>query len=50
MNLPLSWEHKGYAWLTREELLEIPQEGLDYYMQDVIRYLRGLGGVALTTP
>lgn len=48
--ITLSREHKNYAWLTRKRLLEIPLDGLDYYMQDVIKYLRGLGRAALTGP
>ncbi len=36
----LSWEHKGYRWITPEELKSLPKfSGADSYYTDVVDYL-----------
>lgn len=38
--IALSWEHKGYRWITPEELKSLPKfPGADPYYTDVVDYL-----------
>ena len=38
--IALSWEHKGYRWITPEELKSLPKfPGADPYYTDVVDYI-----------
>lgn len=40
MKVTLSWEHKGYHWITPEELKSLPKfPGADPYYTDAVDYL-----------
>ena len=42
MKVTLSWEHKGYHWITPEELKSLPRfPGADLYYMDVVDYAAG---------
>lgn len=44
--ITLSWEHSGYKWFTKEELLKeiVPADADPYYL-DVLEYLKATPGL-----